>query len=98
MMAKKKKTQLKPQVARGFATTSIPKKPTQTEETAPPTSDAVPTVTREPPVDDQDAVGPRSIPPELVVEQDGQQFLQIMVDKHQEKTEKEISRTVKVCS
>ncbi|KAG6820381.1 hypothetical protein H0H93_001352 [Arthromyces matolae] len=98
-MAKKKKTQLKP-VARGFATTSVPKKLVSSE--APetdnnadqttelpivsvsgeplPTTSAAPSITN----DDFD--------PEKVEEQS----LQNLVDKLQEKTEKEITRAVKV--
>lgn len=104
-MPKKRKTQLKP-VARGFATTSIPKKVIQTEEIPPPTdevpSDGLVIEAAEAAVDHQ-AVVLRGVSSEsdskLVVEQDEQQpFLQFMVDKFQERTEKEISRTIKVCS
>lgn len=97
-MAKKKKTQLKP-VARGFATTSQPKKvvPLPEEPEAIPEANAVDTepaptdsagattpVASQDPVDDFD--------PEKVEEQS----LQNLVDKLQEKTEKDIVRTVKV--
>ena len=102
-MAKKKKTQLKP-VARVFATTSIPKKTVQAEEIAPPTPDEVPsdglvTGVAEAIVDHQ-AVVLHGVLPEsdskLVVDQEEQPFFQIMIDKYQEKTEKDISRTIKV--
>lgn len=97
-MAKKKKTQLKP-VARGFATTSQPKKvvpPPEEPEVTPEAStidtEPAPTdsagaatpITSQDPVDDFD--------PEKVEEQS----LQNLVDKLQEKTERDIVRTVKV--
>lgn len=101
-MAKKKKTQLKP-IARGFATTSIPKKAVQAEETAPPVAESAPSdgLVTEVAEASKDQAAPRDIPRDSVkldTEQDGQQFLQIMVDKYQEKTEKESSRAIKVRS
>jgi ATP-dependent RNA helicase DHX29 len=89
-MAKKKKTQLRP-VVRGFATTSVPKK-VSTPELAPD-------------VDNQDnRDGDIGIPLEvgqgtndvLVAQSQGEgseeQSLQNLVDRLQEKTEKEITR------
>lgn len=102
-MPKKKKTQLKP-VARGFATTSIPKKAIQEEETVPPSTagDGLVIEATETPADHQ-AVALQGALPEsdskLANEPVGeQQFLQSLVDKYQEKTEKEISRTIKACT
>lgn len=88
-------------VARGFATTSIPKKASQADEIAPPTDEVPPPdgLVTEAAVHHQAALpGVLRDSEKPVVEQDGQQFLQIMVDKYQEKTEKEISRTIKACS
>lgn len=102
-MPKKRKTQLKP-VARGFATTSIPKKATQADEIVPPTdgvplSDGLVTEAAEATADHQAALpGVLQDPEKLAAEQDEQQFLQVMVDRYQEKTEKEITRTIKACS
>lgn len=102
-MPKKRKTQLKP-VARGFATTSIPKKAIQVDDIEPPSdevplSDGLVTEAAEATAYHQAALpGVLRDPVKLVAEQDGQQFLQIMVDKYQEKTEKEILRTIKACS
>jgi ATP-dependent RNA helicase DHX29 len=89
---KKKKTQLKP-VARGFAVTSIPKK-------APPES---------PPTSQDEGESPPLESPQQVARPDGpvedeaisrqraeDQSLQVLVEKLQERTEKEIVRTVKV--
>ncbi|KAH7883709.1 P-loop containing nucleoside triphosphate hydrolase protein [Phlebopus sp. FC_14] len=103
-MPKKKKTQLKP-VARGFATTSVPKRIAQVEKadrsaeaqevalaansTPPENSHSVGSLfapqasTHESPQDDFDA------------DQVEEQSLQNLVDKYQEKTEKEISRIIK---
>ncbi|KAF8559205.1 P-loop containing nucleoside triphosphate hydrolase protein [Imleria badia] len=102
-MPKKRKTQLKP-VARGFATTSIPKKAVQMEEIAPPadevSSDGLVTEAgAEASADsDQAARGVLRDPEFDAKQSDEQQFLQVMVDKYQEKTEKELSRTIKACS
>lgn len=98
-MAKKKKSQLKP-VARGFATTSVPKKVVENEQNIDdaitdttaeeaPTSDALhpSTATRV----QSDAPQDHSFDPDKVEEQS----LQNLVDKYQEKTEKETLRTIK---
>ncbi|TCD67025.1 hypothetical protein EIP91_000645 [Steccherinum ochraceum] len=92
-MAKKKKTQLKP-VARGFATTSVPKKiaPADPEPTAEPEiGKSDPNTQEGEPLETKESSPPREAPqvdPE-------QEYLQACVDKHQERTEREISRTVK---
>jgi len=95
-MPKKKKTQLKP-VQRGFATTSIPKKAVQAEEIASPaeevllpTNDGLVTEARSADQATRDSK-------KFDAEEDEQQFFQIIVDKYQEKTEKEISRAIKAC-
>lgn len=92
-MAKKKKTQLKP-VARGFATTSTPSKSAKEEiETEP--------VSTEPGVEeaqsgpDANAQGAASAEASGPSEEDN--FLQSLVDKWQDKTEREIARLIKVC-
>ncbi|KAF8844041.1 P-loop containing nucleoside triphosphate hydrolase protein [Paxillus ammoniavirescens] len=100
-MAKKKKTQLKP-VARGFATTSIPKKVVQVEEAEPPAN--------EPPASagsmaeivtsGEMSGGPQAPtqdtpPDEFDADRVEEQSLQNMIEKFQEKTEKEISRAIK---
>lgn len=101
-MAKKKKMQLKP-VARGFATTSIPKKAAQTEEITLP-ADEVPVdglVTETAGEVSADQAALRGIPRDsekFDTDQDEQQFLQIIVDKFQEKTERETLRAIKACS
>jgi ATP-dependent RNA helicase DHX29 len=100
-MAKKKKTALKP-VARGFATTSVPKKVTEPD----PVEDS-------PPAADSDA-GQAEAQGSNVVAADGaanngttsqakgpllnpeEQFFQDLIDKLQEKTEREIVRNIKV--
>ncbi|KAH0838412.1 P-loop containing nucleoside triphosphate hydrolase protein [Lanmaoa asiatica] len=87
-MPKKRKTQLKP-VARGFATTSIPKKAIQADEIAPSAdeapSDSLVTEAGEALADHQAALrGVLRDSKKFGVEQDEQQFLQIMaieVDK-----------------
>ncbi|KAJ3851495.1 P-loop containing nucleoside triphosphate hydrolase protein [Lentinula lateritia] len=96
-MAKKKKTQLKP-VARGFATTSVPKKAAEAEFEDPPS---------QPPLDDQESAeaplaensnGSRerqNVEDEFDPDKVEEQSLQNLVDKYQEKTEKEIARNVK---
>ena len=97
-MPKKKKSALKP-VVRGFATTSIPKK---VVEEATPEKDEDPIITGsssvEPdtvettvPIDTTDNLGDFDI--DKAAEE---QSLQNLVDKFQEKTEKEILRTIKV--
>lgn len=86
-MAKKKKTQLKP-VARGFATTSVPKKVIEAsvhDELATP---SLPSSSgAQTPVDSQESIQETSDPASLQ-----EQMLQSVVEKLQDKTEKEISR------
>lgn len=95
-MGKKKKTQLKP-VARGFATTSVPSKKAVVEAESVSTSDqANGSVAEENAIDSNNtttSVVPESSSQELAREQ----FLQSLVDKWQDKTEREIGRTLKVC-
>ena len=105
-MAKKKKTQLKP-IARGFATTSQPKKvvPVQEDE-EPSTPEQNPAVLKEseapttstPERDSPDAAPPTAVPEskEFDPEKAEEQSLQNLVDKLQEKVEKDIRRSVKV--
>ncbi|KAF8832459.1 hypothetical protein HHX47_DHR1001422 [Lentinula edodes] len=92
-MAKKKKTQLKP-VARGFATTSVPKKAVEVEFEDPPS---------QPPLDDQESAevplvensnGSReqqNVQDEFGPDKVEEQSLQNLVDRYQEKIEKEIA-------
>jgi len=97
-MAKKKKSQLKP-VARGFATTSVPKKMVENEQEP---DDAIANPTPEETNDpshsstvtqvQSDAPKDHSFDLDKVEEQS----LQNLVDKYQEKTEKETLRTIKV--
>jgi len=96
-MAKKKKTQLKP-VARGFATTSVPKKVTPVE--VPDIEDKAEDALEE----EVNVVvgGKKDVDTVLSTQNDEfdpdkveEQSLQNLVDKLQEKTEKEITRTVK---
>jgi ATP-dependent RNA helicase DHX29 len=88
---KKKKTQPKP-VARGFAVTSIPKKappesPPRQDEGGSPLAESPQQVARlDEPVEDEATSRQRA----------EEQSLQVLVEKLQEKTEKEIVRTVKV--
>ncbi|KAJ7103397.1 P-loop containing nucleoside triphosphate hydrolase protein [Mycena belliarum] len=92
-MAKKKKTQLKP-VARGFATTSVPKK-VVVEETVEADSNAV--STEEDVAEDEpkvDGVATQAVSDEFDPEKVEEQSLQNLVDK-QDKIEKEILRSVK---
>jgi len=94
-MPKKKKTQLKP-VARGFATTSVPKKVLQDPilDTCPATSSSIQSSTEDQPTDTVKGLGTTTtasneeFDPDLVDEQS----LQNLIDKFQEKTEKEIVR------
>lgn len=100
-MAKKKKTQLKP-VARGFATTSVPKKVVEVaEDVVAPDAD-VPSDEVQASGDASQAEGSVAAAPALVDEFDPdrveEQSLQNLVDKFQEKTEREISRTIKASS
>lgn len=98
-MAKKKKTQLKP-VARGFATTSLPKKTIPTPEAL--LDKTLPDLLKSSP----DAMGALAredgyASPDVAANMDGdhnnveEQYLQGLVDKLQEKTEKEVLRTLK---
>lgn len=100
-MVKKRKSQLKP-VARGFATTSVPKKVIENEEKLDNTATAN-SVAEETARSDSthsglaaqvpsDAPQDHSFDPNKVEEQS----LQNLVDKYQEKTEKETLRTIKV--
>jgi ATP-dependent RNA helicase DHX29 len=95
MPAKKKKTQLKP-VARGFATTSVPKKILPPTEPVDEPLETAPTV--ESALQGQKATSDASTSQEVVDSvasttlDEGQRASQILVDKFQEKTEKEISR------
>ncbi|KAH8120418.1 P-loop containing nucleoside triphosphate hydrolase protein [Phellopilus nigrolimitatus] len=85
MPPKKKKTQLK-KVERGFATTSIPKKA--------PVAVAVPEETTDAIADEADAANADVKAPEPVLD-DNTASLQRLVEKLQDKTEKEILRTLK---
>ncbi|KAI8995492.1 P-loop containing nucleoside triphosphate hydrolase protein [Trametes punicea] len=94
MAPKKKKTQLKP-VARGFATTSVPKKVVEVpkEEEVQPASD-VPDASSEQSRDaDASTQGSRTGDIPALSEED--QSLQVLIEKFQDKVEKEIVRTVK---
>ena len=94
-MPKKKKTQLKP-VARGFATTSVPKKvlPDPILDTCPATSTSIQSASEDQPADTDKGLGTTTaasneeFDPDLVDEQS----IQNLIDKLQEKTEKEIVR------
>ncbi len=100
-MAKKKKTQLKP-VARGFATQSVPKK--MVEIVADPDLDSSsPTVPPSPAPEEASGAASSSIRPTEGYQSDAtkqaeESALQDLVDKHQDRTEKEVVRTVKVRS
>lgn len=100
-MVKKKKTQLKA-VARGFTTTSVPKKAVPVEEDAEtstsvtgsleddiPKADNVPTLSVTPAQAQMDKFDPSKVE---------EQSLQDLVDRLQLTTEKDIVRTVKVYS
>jgi ATP-dependent RNA helicase DHX29 len=94
-MAKKKKTQLKP-VVRGFATTSLPKKTIPTPEAL--FDKIMPDLLKSSP--DASAIASEDgyASPDVVANKDAnhnnieEQHLQGLVDKLQEKTEKEIMR------
>ena len=95
MPAKKKKSQLKP-VARGFATTSVPKKVLPPAE---PVDEALETAgTVESTPQGQKATADASTSQQIVdsvastILDERQQASQFLVDRFQEKTEKEISR------
>ena len=99
-MGKRKKTQLKP-VARGFATTSVPSKKavaeaesaTQEEPALNPTGHSAADENATGSTDAQISAESTSHAQEVAQEQ----VLQGLVDKFQEKTEREIGRTLKVC-
>jgi ATP-dependent RNA helicase DHX29 len=97
-MAKKKKTQLKP-VARGFATISVPKKVIHIEEVA--VDDVKTNSADEGPVAKVDVEQEGDASSKAPAQSDEfdpdkveEQSLQNLVDKLQEKTEKEITRCV----
>ncbi|KAF9015290.1 P-loop containing nucleoside triphosphate hydrolase protein [Cyathus striatus] len=99
-MPKKKKSQLKP-VARGFATTSIPKKNlpciisdeiTTSPEAKQPQAKPIETTT----APQESEGGTQIVNDDFDPEDVEKQSLQNLVDKYQDKTEKEIIRTIKV--
>ncbi|ETW87318.1 hypothetical protein HETIRDRAFT_413634 [Heterobasidion irregulare TC 32-1] len=96
-MAKKKRTQLKP-IVRGFATTSQPKKVVPVVEAPEETSQAEQQGIHDP-EPDAHKLGSHTPGQPLVDEFDPEkveeQSLQNLVDKLQDKTEKEITRTIK---
>ncbi|KAH8100605.1 P-loop containing nucleoside triphosphate hydrolase protein [Cristinia sonorae] len=90
----KKKTQLKP-VARGFATTSVPKKVTPAPEPEPvavPSTESGAAQSHPNAPNSKETQGSSQIIPQVDPEQE---YLQSCIDKHQERTEREINRTVK---
>lgn len=107
-MAKKKRTQLKP-VARGFATTSVPKKaaaPAENEDSISERAGDDSTPANQP----VNAAADTLLPPngangpstpaaegEFSFEKAEEHSLQVWIEKQQEKTEREIARTLKVC-
>ncbi|KAH7909118.1 P-loop containing nucleoside triphosphate hydrolase protein [Hygrophoropsis aurantiaca] len=96
-MAKKKKSGLKP-VARGFATTSVPKKITQSEVDQDSTEAAnagIPIVSEEDHCIGEKAPASSDPKNECDLEKAEEQSLQNLVDKLQDKTEREITRTIK---
>lgn len=90
-MVKKKKTQLKP-VVRGFATTSMPKK-SDVAESAPSTSDC--SQVSECPECPPSSTEPDTTQNEPDVRVNVQPQVQNLLDKYQDKVEKDISRTIK---
>ena len=89
-MAKKKKA-LKP-VVRGFATVSVPKKPVPSEQPQDTTEDA-----GDPPsVQSSDTPTVSVVPPQTDLAVLEESALQAIVEKFQDKTEKDIVRGVKV--
>jgi ATP-dependent RNA helicase DHX29 len=96
-MAKKKKTALKP-VARGFATTSVPKKVEPQDEPEPESTSLVDEVTATSNEAQAQDTGTGSALPGTASLTPEDQLLQDLVDKLQEKTEKEIVRALKVCN
>ncbi|KAJ7181792.1 P-loop containing nucleoside triphosphate hydrolase protein [Mycena crocata] len=96
-MAKKKKSQLKP-VARGFATTSVPKKVVPVEEGAEVDSHAGSIDEEKPAIDDGpnvNGVATQAADDAFDPEQVEEQSLQNLVDKELPRVEKEISRVSK---
>lgn len=99
-MAKKKKTSLKP-VARGFATTSVPKKviPVEEQPDEPNPDDGIVTQTiaeqTEPGHPRESSAGIDNHSGALDWDSE-EQSLQSLVNKFQEKVEKDVVRTVKV--
>ncbi|KAJ3995009.1 P-loop containing nucleoside triphosphate hydrolase protein [Lentinula boryana] len=97
-MAKKKKTQLKP-IVRGFATTSVPKKVVEVErEDTPSPSPSLQdqTIVETSLAEISNGSGERNIDQDnFDLEKVEEQSLQNLVDKYQEKTEKEIMRNIK---
>lgn len=102
-MAKKKKTQLKP-VARGFATTSVPKKATLPEKEGETLADPPSSVEEETcssdvgPISSAGVVSVQTPVDEFDPEKVEEQSLQNLVDRLQITTEKDITRTIKVQS
>ncbi|KAF7789912.1 hypothetical protein EIP86_000860 [Pleurotus ostreatoroseus] len=98
-MAKKKKTQLKP-VVRGFATQSVPKKIVEVQPDAEPESysSTVPSTSEEVPSAQTDVATTAATEANQfdAVKQAEERALQNIVDRHQDRTEKEIIRTVKI--
>lgn len=95
-MAKKKRTQLKP-VARGFATTSVPKKVVQAVEAEASTSDTSQPEVLEDVVASTSGDTLQSQTEEYDPDKHEEMSLQLLVDKFQDKIEKEVVRTIKVC-
>ncbi|KAG8832445.1 NADH:ubiquinone oxidoreductase, partial [Serendipita sp. 399] len=92
-MGKKKKSQLKP-VVRGFATTSVPSKKVVAE------AEALASAQGNEPGDPPDSTGPIDGPSQSLEVKDGLENkedseLQALVDRLQDKTEREIGRTLK---
>jgi ATP-dependent RNA helicase DHX29 len=99
-MAKKKKSQLKP-VARGFATTSIAKKaaPVEDELGGEPVAGSLEEEESRDRYEEASGIHspPQAEADEFDLEKIEMQSLQNLVDKLQERVEKEVSRTLKVC-
>ena len=93
-MPKKKRTQLKP-VARGFATTSVPKKvlPDPIMDTSPATSSSIQSIPEDP-TDTVKGLGTTTTSSNEEFDPDSvdEQSIQNLIDKFQERTEKEIVR------
>ena len=94
MAPKKKKTQLKP-IARGFATTSVPKKVVETpkEPETPEPKDVSSTSEEQL---NADAPNQEGKPADATALSEADQALQNFIDKFQDKVEKEVVRTIKV--